>query len=230
MARTFLPSLYFWIALIPIVVTVLVAMLAHHTRLRNPATIDVCHFLRGADVKRMLVQFVLDDLRGIPEPEFMERHRLMLHESREFMRAVIHDMGVLIVWCNAAFYRELVERPWEADGEETGDDSAEFVEAHERLAAAAREFRRFAFFSLVRINLAILFGTHWQLRWLAPFFMVHQWTNRLLKVYGKVFKEVVETGTLYDDDLPQSFLIALFKIENPAADIALWRMRGFIPH
>jgi len=208
----------------------LFVLLAYLARFRRPATVDVRHFLRGADVKRMFSNILVG---GCMEEigsgrEFLESHRMQMHEARKFMLAIFHDMGILIAWSEGALHMELVEKPWEADGE-VAEDGEKFVEGHRTLLAAAKEFRRYALFKLVRVNIGLLFHAHWMLRWTMPGWASLTESGRgLLAVYGKIFKAVVEVTALYDEEFSEEFLKLLFKIEDPAKEIAAWRETGII--
>lgn len=219
MVGSFVVSFGFWVTVIPLTLVCLLLFLAYLVRLRNPATVDVCDLLRGADARRMLNNIVSSGLMD-------GSRRFSLYEAREFMLAIFHDMSVLIAWSRGALHMELVERPWEEDGVFL-EDSRGFVEGHRALLAAAKDFRRHAFKSLLKINVALLHD-HRSLRWLMPAWgdLSRSCGRGFLALYAGVFKAVVELTVLYDEDYPEQFVKALFKIKDPANEIAALRNAG----
>lgn len=203
-------------------------LLAWLSRMRRPSTAEMVKLLRGADMKRFSEFFLTDDaLRGaLSRRGFLERQRVRIYEAREIMAAAFHSMSVLIAWAGSELRRESgFLRTGKGD-----EQSAALVEGHRQLLAAARDFRNYAFLVLVRLTFWQVFLTHWWLPLPPPRIAGIQRIlgHDFFPAYGKVFKAAAEVTGQYFDGFTEEVLAALFRIDDPAAMIRLWRESGLL--
>jgi hypothetical protein len=223
-----LPIFWFWLGIGAIVLLAGCLFLAYLSRFQKPSTAELVKFLRGADMKRLHELFLTDGtLRGeIPRRRFLQRERRRLHEARGIMWAAYYSMRVLMAWAISEFNREAgFLRIGQGDAL-----TADLVEGHRQLLAAARDFRNYALLALIQLNVWLIFCTHWWLPFPVPHIAGLQkiMGRDFFAAYGQLFKAVAEATGHYDEGFTEEVLTALFKIKDLDAMLALWRQSGML--
>jgi hypothetical protein len=200
--------------------------LVYLSRFQKPNTNQMVKFLRGADMKRLHELFLTDGtLRdAISRLKYLQRERLRLHEARGIMAAAYYSMGVLMAWASSELQREA---GFLKTGQ--GDElTAGLVEGHRQLLAAAGDFRDYALLALIKLNLWLIFCSHWWLPFPVPRIANLQEIlgREFFATYGHIFRAVAEVTGHYDDGFTEEVLTALFKIKDLDATLALWRQSG----
>src|SRR5205809_1474861 len=195
-------ALWLWSLLTIVVLAGFCAFLVYLSRLRGISTVCVRRFLRAADLNQvfalMIVNGVLRDT--FSSRAFAESQQRNLHEIREFMLLMFHNMRVLIAWSASQLRMYLVEKPWEEEGE-TLEEDPRIIAGHLEVLKAARSFRCYALLAIITITLWLMFRTQWWLPVPRPRF------DRLEKICGRQFyplfgnliRKLCELTLLLDD-------------------------------
>lgn len=149
-----------------------------------------------------------------------------MHEARGIMAAACYSMSVLIAWATSELKREA---GFLRIGQ--GDElTAGLVEGHRQLLVAARDFRGYALLALIKLNVWLVFCSHWWLPFPVPRIANLQKIlgREFFAMYGQIFKAVAEVTGHYDDGFTEEVLTALFKIKDLDAMLALWRQSGML--
>lgn len=214
-------ALWLWFLLTAVILGGFCAFLVYLSRLRGLSTVCVPRFLRAADLNQVWVLMIANEvLRGpFSSRDFAESQQMNLHEIREFMLLMFHNMRVLIAWSASQLRMYLVEKPWQEEGE-TWEEDPKVIAAQLEVLKAARNFRCYALLAIITITLWLMFRTQWWLPVPRPRF------DRLEKICGREFyplfgnliRRLCEVTLLLDEgshDLKNCFLRALIKDYDP---------------